>query len=130
MKQISPQHQRLLHHPFTEKLFELSPGELPPFMKAPNVPLPVEELKRRIVGYRDILKKARRHLAMKYHPDHADDDIKMKEINDAYDFLMDTIHEKNIRMTPPRRRVYVQVYNSSFGGSTATSNTYTTTQYM
>ena len=125
---IRPEHQALLVHANAEKLFELTPGTLPFFAHPDRTPLPIKEMYKRIKEYRTILKKARRRLVMKYHPDRTGDDTQMKKINDAYDFLRNMIHEKNVRPArPPQPRVHVQFYYSYTAGgdgATTTSSNY------
>jgi len=123
MQPINPKHQALLVHANTEKLFELKPGTLPYFANPDRSQLSISEMKRRLGEYRDILKKARRKLAMKYHPDRTGNDEKIKEINDAYDFLMSAFHERNIRVQRPVPVSKVVFYYSSaaYSNSTTTS---------
>jgi len=60
----------------------------------------------------DEIKKAFRRLAIKYHPDRGGDEVKFKEVNEAYEVLKD----------PSKRQRYDQFGHAGVGGSSAGSD--------
>lgn len=69
--------------------------------------------------FKSIVKKQRKLLAKKFHPDICNDEEKMKMINSACDFLLSI----NFAYEPPVQQQIFYCYTSNdlYGGSTTTS---------
>lgn len=76
-------------------------------------------------NFHKLVEKQRRKLALKFHPDMGGDEDKMKEINNAADFLL------NLKVIQPRPQVVfdmTEIFSSMFTNVTFASNTTTWTR--
>lgn len=77
----------------------------------------------------DQIKKAYRSLALHHHPDRGGDQEKMKEINEAYDFMVKNKDSYDENFKPRRPQVATNGFTIIVGGWTVStgSNQYSAT---
>lgn len=80
-----------------------------------------DEAKIKLAEFQTMLKKHRRDLAKKYHPDKIGDDTKMKKINDIFDKVMDL---KIIVHKPRPQRVTFHFSNNPVNDDATTSTNF------
>jgi len=117
---------KTLNIPVIAKILEIDPLVFQPLVRAMQHG-EVKAANKKLDKIKVIVRKRRRHLAKKYHPDkNGGGDEKIKEINALIDMLL-----KTRIVAPPRPKPTVVMYRSSFmyGGTTSATDTSTTTTY-
>lgn len=82
-----------------------------------NHNLPFDELKNKWNDFKKILSIRRKRLALKYHPDCGGSLLKMQEINEAYDLMM------QIEIRPKIKKVNIYQAQYNYASTTSTSTT-------
>lgn len=87
-------------------------------MSGPQIPprMPYDLAVRALEGWKEVLKKQRKLLAKKYHPDRGGSVEKMQEINSAVDLLL----ALEVQRRQPQPRV-VYFYSSGTSATTSTA---------